>query len=102
MIGEPRSAGTGASQHGIGIVTARIIEAMLRDEGLVEPIGVFLDTRTPACAKPAPRVILNVCWPAACCVVVGGLHLKRLPDTGSCVTPMRRQRHRAAVPANRR
>lgn len=33
--------GTGASQHGIGIVTARIVEAMLRDEGLVEPIGVY-------------------------------------------------------------
>lgn len=33
--------GTGASQHGIGIVTARIVEAMLRDEGLVAPIGVF-------------------------------------------------------------
>lgn len=32
--------GTGASQHGIGIVTARIVEAMLRDEGLVAPIGV--------------------------------------------------------------
>ncbi len=31
--------GTGASQHGIGIVTARIVEAMLRDEGLVAPIG---------------------------------------------------------------
>ncbi len=33
--------GTGASQHGIGIVTARLVEAMLRDEGLVAPIGVF-------------------------------------------------------------
>lgn len=33
--------GTGASQHGIGAVTARIIEAMLRDEKLVEPIGFF-------------------------------------------------------------
>ena len=33
--------GTGASQHGIGIVTARIIEAMLRDEGLVAPIGTL-------------------------------------------------------------
>lgn len=32
--------GTGASQHGIGIVTARIVEAILRDEGLVAPIGV--------------------------------------------------------------
>ncbi|HUF08960.1 MAG TPA: hypothetical protein VMO47_06555 [Rhodothermales bacterium] len=33
--------GTGESQHGIGIVTARIVEAMLRDEGLVEPIGTL-------------------------------------------------------------
>ncbi len=33
--------GTGASQHGIGIVTARIVEAILRDEGLVAPVGVF-------------------------------------------------------------
>lgn len=33
--------GTGASQHGIGIVTARIVEAMLRDEALVEPIGTL-------------------------------------------------------------
>ncbi len=33
--------GTGASQHGIGIVTARLIEAILRDEGLVEPVGVY-------------------------------------------------------------
>lgn len=32
--------GTGASQHGIGIVTARIVEAILRDEDLVAPIGV--------------------------------------------------------------
>ena len=31
--------GTGASQHGIGIVTARIVEAMVRDEGLVAPVG---------------------------------------------------------------
>ncbi len=33
--------GTGASQHGIGIVTARLVDAMLRDEGLVAPVGVF-------------------------------------------------------------
>lgn len=33
--------GTGASQHGIGIVTARIVEAMLRNEGLVAPVGVL-------------------------------------------------------------
>lgn len=33
--------GTGASQHGIGIVTARLVEAMLGDEGFVAPVGVF-------------------------------------------------------------
>jgi L-lactate dehydrogenase len=33
--------GTGASQHGIGIVTARIVEAIVRDEGLVAPVGVL-------------------------------------------------------------
>jgi L-lactate dehydrogenase len=33
--------GTGASQHGIGIVTARLVEAILRDERLVAPVGVY-------------------------------------------------------------
>jgi len=33
--------GTGASQHGIGIVTARLVEAMVRDEGFIAPVGVF-------------------------------------------------------------
>jgi L-lactate dehydrogenase len=33
--------GTGASQHGIGIVTARLVEAMLRDERLVAPVGKY-------------------------------------------------------------
>lgn len=33
--------GTGASQHGIGVVTARLVEAILRDEGLVAPVGRF-------------------------------------------------------------
>lgn len=33
--------GTGASQHGIGIVTTRIVEAILRDEQLVEPVGSY-------------------------------------------------------------
>ena len=33
--------GTGASQHGIGVVTARLVEAILRDEGLVAPVGVY-------------------------------------------------------------
>lgn len=40
--------GTGASQHGIGIVTARLVEAMLRDEGLVAPIGVYRPELFPA------------------------------------------------------
>jgi L-lactate dehydrogenase len=39
--------GTGASQHGIGIVTARIVEAILRDEGLVAPIGILDTQRFP-------------------------------------------------------
>lgn len=33
--------GTGASRHGIGIVTARLAEAILRDEGLVAPVGTY-------------------------------------------------------------
>jgi L-lactate dehydrogenase len=33
--------GTGASQHGIGIVTARLVEAMLRDEKFVAPVGTY-------------------------------------------------------------
>ena len=33
--------GTGASQHGIGVVTARVVEAILRDEGLVAPVGTY-------------------------------------------------------------
>jgi L-lactate dehydrogenase len=33
--------GNGASQYGIGIVCARIAEAVLRDEGLAVPIGAF-------------------------------------------------------------
>ncbi len=33
--------GTGASQHGIGVVTARIVEAILRNEGLVAPVGIW-------------------------------------------------------------
>lgn len=37
--------GTGASQHGIGVVTARIVEAILHDEGLVAPVGVFQKSR---------------------------------------------------------
>jgi len=34
---------TDASQHAIGIVTARIVEAILRDEGLVAPVGTWQD-----------------------------------------------------------
>jgi len=45
--------GTGASQHGIGIVTARIVEAMLRDEGLVAPIGVFQPKYSVTLSLPA-------------------------------------------------
>ena len=33
--------GTGASQLGIGMATARIVEAILRDEQAVMPIGAF-------------------------------------------------------------
>jgi L-lactate dehydrogenase len=35
--------GNDASQYGIGIVSARIAEAVLRDEGLAIPIGAFSD-----------------------------------------------------------
>jgi L-lactate dehydrogenase len=45
--------GTGASQHGIGIVTARIVEAMLRDEGLVAPIGAFQPEYSVTLSLPA-------------------------------------------------
>lgn len=33
--------GTGASQLGIGMVAARIVDAILRDERAVLPVGVF-------------------------------------------------------------
>lgn len=45
--------GTGASQHGIGIVTARLVEAMLRNEGLVAPIGVFQEEFSVTLSLPA-------------------------------------------------
>lgn len=61
--------GTGASQHGIGIVTARIVEAIVRDEQLVEPIGFYQDDFKLTMSLPArigargvtpnPRPILN-------------------------------------------
>lgn len=45
--------GTGASQHGIGIATARLVEAMLRNEGLVAPIGVFQPQFSVTLSLPA-------------------------------------------------
>jgi len=45
--------GTGASQHGIGIVTARLVEAMLRNEGLVAPIGAFQPQFSVTLSLPA-------------------------------------------------
>jgi L-lactate dehydrogenase len=45
--------GTGASQHGIGIVTARLVEAMLRNEGLVAPIGVYQKKYSVTLSLPA-------------------------------------------------
>jgi L-lactate dehydrogenase len=33
--------GTGASRHGIGIVTARLVEAILRDERMAAPVGTY-------------------------------------------------------------
>jgi L-lactate dehydrogenase len=36
--------GTGASQLGIGVVTARIAEAVLRDERLAIPVGAYHDS----------------------------------------------------------
>lgn len=44
--------GTGASQHAIGMVTARIVEAMLRNERLVEPIGVYQPTYDTTLSLP--------------------------------------------------
>ncbi len=35
--------GTGASQYGIGAVSARLAEAVLRDEGAVLPVGAYND-----------------------------------------------------------
>jgi L-lactate dehydrogenase len=45
--------GTGASQHGIGIVTARLVEAMLRDEGLVAPVGVYQEKFSVTLSLPS-------------------------------------------------
>jgi L-lactate dehydrogenase len=45
--------GTGASQHGIGIVMARIVEAILRDEGLVAPVGTYHDALRVTLSLPS-------------------------------------------------
>ncbi len=45
--------GTGASQHGIGIVTARLVEAILRDERLVAPVGVHQKKYNVTLSLPA-------------------------------------------------
>ena len=45
--------GTGASQHGIGFVTARIVEAILRDEGLVEPLGKYHEKYSSTLSLPS-------------------------------------------------
>ncbi len=57
--------GTGASQHGIGLVTARIVKALLGEEDLFEPIGVW---------QPQYGVTLSL--PAK--IGLGGV--ERLPD----------------------
>lgn len=45
--------GTGASQHGISVVTARLVEAILRNEGLVAPIGVYQPQFSVTMSLPA-------------------------------------------------
>jgi L-lactate dehydrogenase len=58
--------GTGASQHGIGIVTARLVEAMLRNEGLVAPVGVFQEKYNVTFSLPSVigrRGVSNVLMP---------------------------------------
>lgn len=45
--------GTGASQHGIGVVTARIVEAILRNENLVAPVGTWSDYMRVTLSLPA-------------------------------------------------
>ena len=44
--------GTRASQHGIGVVIARLVEAMLRNERLVAPIGVFSEKYSVTLSLP--------------------------------------------------
>jgi L-lactate dehydrogenase len=45
--------GTGASQLGIGMATARIVEALLRDEHLVMPVGSFNPTYGTTLSLPS-------------------------------------------------
>ena len=45
--------GTGASQLGIGMATARIVEALLRDENLVMPVGSFNPTYGTTLSLPS-------------------------------------------------
>ena len=45
--------GTGASQLGIGMATARIVEALLRDEHLVMPVGSFNQTYGTTLSLPS-------------------------------------------------
>lgn len=45
--------GTGASQHGIGIVTARLVEAISRDEGFVAPVGVLQEDFQVTLSRPS-------------------------------------------------
>jgi len=45
--------GTGASQLGIGMATARIVEALLRDENAVMPVGSFNSTYGTTLSLPS-------------------------------------------------
>ena len=45
--------GTGARQLGIGMATARIVEALLRDEHLVMPVGSFNPTYGTTLSLPS-------------------------------------------------
>jgi L-lactate dehydrogenase len=45
--------GIGASQYGIGIVAARLAEAVLRDEGCVFPVGSYHEEHGVSLSLPA-------------------------------------------------
>lgn len=45
--------GTGASQHGIGVVTARLVEAILRDEGFIAPVGTYHEDLGTTLSRPS-------------------------------------------------